>query len=201
MTFNTTYAVGNNLFARQCFVLGWCVWSADNDPEPIAGLDKVQTEYLRSVYVGPLYPEELKKAIQDRLDELGKESSVEPEVQATTQDLVDDATKAPDPWPATIKQVAYEQAGGVTLNLVTNEHHQQALSKLAIYYLLVCNKGMDVKGNRLIAFLMDNAFELTLRTEGPNGNFMSLSDCPVTAKSPTDPELFACGYGHIPYTD
>ena len=76
MNFNTTYAVGNELFARQCFILGWCVWSFGYDPKPITGLEKNQVEYLRGRFVGSLYPDELKKAIQDRLDVLNGKDGV-----------------------------------------------------------------------------------------------------------------------------
>lgn len=69
-SFGTTYAVGNELYAAKCFVLGWVAWSHGYEPEPIEWLEKDQAEYLRSVFVGSLYPDELKKAIQDRLDVL-----------------------------------------------------------------------------------------------------------------------------------
>lgn len=100
-TFGVTYAVGNDVFAAKCFILGWTAWSYGCDPEPIAGLNKDQAGYLREIYVGPLYPDDLKKAIQDRLDAIDKEAAAEAGAltELTENNRYADSSKERSPSP------------------------------------------------------------------------------------------------------
>lgn len=211
---NTTYAIGNEVYASKDLIFGWCFWSHGNSPLPIRSHSVEQIEALLKLYTSGLYPEELRDALREGLAfvKQGEENMVALTELCAGNKVADKPVTVADSHNtgipvSDIRRIGegdyftstYEALRNPHDTSVAKEVHQQALSKLAIYYFMTL--GLSTKGNRLIAYLMDNAFDLTLRTEGPNGNFLSLQDCPVTARKPTDAALYACGLGFIPYTD
>lgn len=94
----------------------------------------------------------------------------------------------PDAIPSTTEKDVYVQQPNPHDTSVEKSVHQKALARMTAYWFMVRRSQVDdVKW--LIELLRDGVIELTLRTEGPGGRFLTLEDCPVLAIRPEDKEL------------
>jgi hypothetical protein len=182
---NAVYSVNNSLFATKDLIFGWSFAFQVGDWTPIGYTDDLEIDHLvmaRDAFVGPLYPQELRDAIDTAIEK----------VKAKTVDLVakqDEAlaiteANAVSPVEARLAKLEYD--------------HQQALSHLAIRYLRSLPASLPVK--LAIALLKDGVFELSLREQGDDGRFLTETDCQVTMIRPTEYGWLSLMYGLIPFT-
>lgn len=72
----TVYAIGNDVFMAKDMIFGWCVEGNKlglNEMVPITQIGIERINVLKMLYVGPLYPDDLKQALVDaaaKLEEL-----------------------------------------------------------------------------------------------------------------------------------
>lgn len=192
----TVYSANNSLFAVKDLVFGWSVGFTVEELCPIelgVDLDIEHLTLARNAFVGPLYPQELRDALDAAILRVAaavqKASELAKRVEEQAKVFQDSefyyaAAWAVAPVEQQLSQLKRDQCW--------------ALSRLAIYYLRSLPPSPRV--TRVIAFLKDNYFELSKREIEYGDLFLCESDCSVTVKKPTDPELVELLDGLIPFT-
>lgn len=194
---SAVYSINGEVFATKSMILGWVVWSAGNEPQPLAICTLEQLEVLRKMFATLLYGE-VSNAIQE---EINNRTVALKEGLALIESVADDWNEAAArrlimAHPATRTQPPEQPCLKV---MIDKKEHQRALSKLALLYLANCS--VSIVGTSVEALLRDNAIELVLREHGPNGNFLTIKDCPVLAVRPDDEKLACVIEPFIPFVE
>lgn len=104
----------------------------------------------------------------------------------------------PDAIPSTMEKDVYVEQPNPHDTSVEKSVHQKALIRMTAYWFMVRRSQVDdVKW--LVELLRDGVIELSLRTQGPGGRFLTLEDCPVFAIRPEDKELAERISGYLPF--
>jgi len=209
--FNTTYEVNGTtgkIAVRKDMIFGWCIIINDTPSGSLKyghEFSAQQLAIIGDLFVGPLYPEDLKEAFEDAIAE-----ATDDEERWAQRELVYQQEMAARFQAAEAMAVAPADEALNELRKQLAEQawkHRQALSRLAIEFVNRClsiqlagSRGEE-RFRRIRAFLMDNVFELSLRSMGSGGRYLSQDDCQVTVNRPSDPELVALLDGIIPFTE
>jgi hypothetical protein len=188
-------------------VFGWSISINDDDWAPLKyspGFTTEQLDAIRGLFVGIVYPDELRQALNEAYDKQKAVEDLEEKQRRVDALLLKERLAAAE---ANAVATADQEAEALRKQLADQKvKEKQMLSRLAIAYLiqlvdqtLVGSRERN-RMNRIIAFMMDMYFDLSLRELDEYGCFLSHYSCQVTVKKPDDHELAELLNGIIPFT-
>jgi len=184
-------------------VFGWSIQINDSGWAPLkydCGLTAYQIDAIRSLFVGSVYPNDLREALDD-----AHRQQVLVEQMEEKHRRADEMARQESLQVAEANAVsAIEEKLKMELR-IANQNHQDALYRLAHMHLrrvkdYTTNQDVVNRCKRISSLLMDKVLVLSLRPRVSGDIGLTLDNCQVSVQDYGDPELVELLDGIIPFT-